>query len=184
MCGMGELWLVRHGQTEWSRTGRHTGRTDVDLTAEGEQQAAALRARLDRPWAAVLASPLLRAARTAELAGLVAATDDDLQEWDYGPAEGLTTAELSVDGPWSVWSDPPLGESVEDVGRRCAAVLGRLPLAEGDVCLVAHGHLLRILAAVWLGLPPRAGRLLVLSPAHVAVLGHEHDTKVVLSWNA
>ena len=184
MCCMGELWLVRHGETEWSQTGRHTGRTDIELTARGEQQAAALRPRLARPWAAVLTSPLQRAARTTALAGLAAAVDDDLREWDYGPAEGRTTAELSLDQPWSVWDSPPLGETVEDVGRRAAAVLSRAPLDRGDVCLVAHGHLLRILAAVWLGLPPRDGRLLVLQPAHIAVLGHEHETRVVLSWNA
>ena len=135
---MGELWLVRHGETAWSQTGRHTGRTDIELTARGEQQATALRPRLARPWAAVFTSPLQRAARTAALAGLDATVDDDLREWDYGPAEGLTTAELSTDGPWSVWADPPLGETVQDVGRRVAAVLARVPLDRGDVCLVAQ----------------------------------------------
>ena len=181
---MGELWLVRHGETQWSRSGRHTGRTDIMLTARGEQQAAALRLRLARPWAAVLTSPLQRATRTAALAGLDASVEADLREWDYGPAEGLTTAELSTGSPWNVWDDPPLGETVQDVGRRAAAVLARLPLDRGDVCLVAHGHLLRILTASWLGLPPRDGRLLVLAPAHLSVLGHEHEQRVVLSWNA
>ncbi len=180
---MGELWLVRHGETEWSQNGRHTGRTDIELSERGEQQAAALRPRLDRPWVAVVTSPLRRAARTAVLAGLDAAVDDDLREWDYGPAEGRTTAELSRGGRWSVWDGPPLGETVEDVGRRANAVLARVPLDRGDVCLVAHGHLLRILTACWLGLPPRDGRLLVLAPGRLSVLGHEHEQPVVLTWN-
>ncbi|MDP9101649.1 MAG: histidine phosphatase family protein [Actinomycetota bacterium] len=182
---MGELWVVRHGETEWSRSGRHTGRTDVPLTDHGEDQARELSLRLDRPWRLVLCSPLQRAVRTAELAGLRATPDRDLAEWAYGPAEGLTTAELSAEAEWSVWDDVALGETVDEVGRRAARVISRAEpqLARGDVCLVAHGHLLRVLAAVWLGLEPRAGRLWVLDPARTGVLGHEHARKVISTWN-
>lgn len=179
---MREIWLVRHGTTEWSKTGRHTGLTDIPLTPEGEDQARGLAPRLDRDWALVLSSPLERAARTAELAGLHPELDNDLMEWDYGPAEGLTTAELSADKPWSIWDDVPLGETLAEVATRCARVLDRLP-AEGDVCLVGHGHLLRVLTAVYLGLVPRDGRHLALSPGSVSVLGTEHDYPVVRRWN-
>ena len=179
-----QIWLVRHGQTAWSLTGQHTGLTDLPLTAQGEEQAAALRPRLDRPWALILSSPLQRAATTASLAGLVAEPERDLCEWDYGPAEGLTTAQLSTLAPWSIWDDVPLGETLPDVAGRCARVLARAAAAEGDVCLVAHGHVLRVLTAVYLGLEPRAARHLVLSPAHIARLGHEHATPALLEWNS
>ena len=175
------IWLLRHGETAWSRTGQHTGRTDLPLTAEGEQQARALSARLDRPFARVLVSPLQRATRTAELAGLTAVPDADLVEWDYGPAEGRTTAELSVTTPWSVWADVELGETVEQVGARARRVLDALPV-DGDSCLVGHGHLLRILTAVYLGLDPRSGKHFVLRPCAVAILGREHATPAVLEW--
>lgn len=180
---MGELWLVRHGETAWSRTGRHTGRTDIPLTADGEAGAVDLGPRLARPWALVLSSPLQRAWRTAELAGLSATAEPDLMEWDYGPAEGLTTAQLSAEKPWRVWEDVPLGETVDDVATRVRRVLDRVP-AEGDTLLVAHGHLLRILAAVYLDLDPRAGRHFVLPPCGIAVLGLEHEWPAVLRWNA
>ena len=184
---MGELWLVRHGETPWSLTGQHTGRTDVPLTPNGEDQARALRPRLDRPWSLVLTSPLVRAARTAELAGLEAMTQDGLMEWDYGDVEGLTTKELSAErGGWSVWTDRTLPETVEAVGERAEAVLELIApaLEAGDVCLVGHGHSLRVLTAVWLGLPPIDGRLFALSPATVSVLGFEHDLPVMRRWNA
>ena len=183
---MGELWVVRHGETAWSLAGRHTGRTDVPLTEHGEEQARELSLRLDRPWRLVLSSPLQRATRTAALAGLTAEVDRDLAEWAYGPAEGLTTAELSAEAQWSVWDDVALGETVDQVGERAGRVIARVEplLADGDVCLVAHGHLLRVLAAVWLGQPPRDGRLWVLGPARIGVLGHEHAQKVLQSWNA
>ena len=183
---MGELWLVRHGETPWSITGQHTGRTDLALTTKGEAQASGLAARLTRPWSIVLTSPLARAARTADLAGLAATPEDGLMEWDYGPAEGRTTAELSAErGGWSVWTDPALPESPEQVGARAERVLERVaaPLESGDVCLVGHGHALRILAAVWLGLPAASGRMFALSPASVSVLGLEHDRPVMRSWN-
>lgn len=177
---MREIWLLRHGLTQWAKDGRHTGRTDLPLLPEGEAAARALAPRVDRPWAAVVSSPLQRAWRTAELAGLTPSADADLVEWDYGPAEGRTTAEL---GPgWSVWDAPDLGETVDDVAVRARRVLDRLP-AEGDCLLVAHGHILRILTAVYLGLPARDGRLLVLQPTRLAVLGHEHDWPALRAWN-
>lgn len=179
---MGEIWVVRHGATEWSTTRRHTGRTDVLLNEAGEREAAALASRLDRPWALVLSSPLFRARRTAELAGLVPEIEDNLVEWDYGPAEGLTTTELSTDQPWSVWDDVELGETLAEVADRCRAVLSRLP-EQGEVCVVAHGHLLRILTAVYLGLEPVAAKHLVLRPAGIGVLGREHDYPALLAWN-
>ena len=184
---MGELWLVRHGETHWSKTGQHTGRTDVPLTPHGEGQARGLRPRLNRPWTLVLTSPLLRARKTAELAGLDAVDNDDLLEWDYGHAEGRTTAELNRErGGWSIWTDDDLPETPVDVGRRAETLLELVAPAQeaGDVCLVGHGHALRILAAVWLGLPPIDGRLFALSPASVSVLGHEHELPVIRSWNA
>ena len=179
---MADIWVVRHGATEWSASHRHTGRTDIPLTTEGEEQALGLSRVLSRPWVAVLCSPLHRARRTAELAGLDYVIDDDLVEWDYGPAEGLTTAELSADGPWSIWADPPLGETLSQVAARCRAVLDRLP-TDGDVCLVAHGHLLRIMAAIYLGLEPVQAKHLVLGPARIGVLGHEHDYPALTGWN-
>ena len=185
---MGELWLVRHGETPWSKTGQHTGRTDVPLTRHGEDQARDLRRRLDRPWTLVLTSPLVRACKTAELAGLSTFVENDgLLEWDYGHAEGRTTAELNRErGGWSVWTDETLPETAADVGRRAEALLELVApaLEAGDVCLVGHGHALRILAAVWLGLPAVAGRLLAMSPASVSVLGHEHELPVIVRWNA
>lgn len=183
---MGELWLVRHGQTHWSLTGQHTGRTDVPLTPEGEAEARGLRGRLDRPWTLVLTSPLVRASKTAELAGLSAVANADLLEWDYGHAEGRTTAELDRErGGWSVWTDPELPESPDDVGRRAERLLELVApaLQAGDVCLVGHGHALRILAAVWLGLPAVHGRLFALAPATVSVLGTEHALPVLVRWN-
>lgn len=183
---MGELWLVRHGETPWSLTGQHTGRTDVPLTAHGEDQARSLRPRLDRPWSLVLTSPLTRARTTAELAGLVAVDQELLLEWDYGHAEGRTTAQLSLErGGWSVWTDDTLPESPDDVGRRCEQLLELVApaLEAGDVCVVGHGHSLRILAATWLGLPAIDGRLLALSPAGISVLASEHELPVISRWN-
>jgi probable phosphoglycerate mutase len=132
---VGDLWLVRHGQTAWSVTGQHTGRTDLALSPEGEDQARGLAPRLDRPWAAVLCSPLQRAWRTAELAGLAPTAEPDLVEWDYGPAEGRTTAQMSTpEHPWRVWDDVPLGETAEDVAIRVRRVLAKVP-AQGETLL-------------------------------------------------
>lgn len=183
---MAELVLVRHGETEWSRTGRHTGRTDVPLTPAGEDRARALAARLDRPFALALTSPLERARRTAALAGVAADVEPDLVEWDYGPEEGRTTEQARVDRPgWTVWHGTGLAETPDDVGVRMRRVLTRVrpALEVGDVCLVGHGHALRILAACWLGLAPTAGQQLVLGAAAVSTLGHEHGVPAVLTWN-
>jgi broad specificity phosphatase PhoE len=195
---MGELILLRHGETEWSRTRRHTGRTDILLTPAGEAEAATLAPALAaRPVAAVFTSPLQRAARTAELAGLSNAKQDpDLQEWDYGGYEGLTTEEIRSHRPgWYLWRDGVVpgdaahpGEPVEQVGARADAVLTRARpfLEEGDVVLVSHGHMLRVLTARWLKLVPADGRLFLLDTGTLCTLGSEHDVltePVITSWN-
>jgi probable phosphoglycerate mutase len=193
VAGTGEIVVLRHGQTDWSRSGKHTGRTDLALLPEGEEQARALRGRLgSRRFAEVWVSPLQRAARTAELAGLAATgSDPDLVELDYGGHEGLTTAEISarLGRTWSIWVDGAVpgrtpGESLEQVGARVDRVLdrARARLADGDVALVAHGHVLRVLTARWLGLPPEAGALFALAPAAYGVLGHEHGRPVLTGW--
>ena len=183
-----EIWLIRHGETEWSRTGRHTGRTDVPLTPLGERQAAALARHLGgRPFALVLTSPLGRARETCRLTGYaeIAEPTEDLREWDYGDYEGRTTAEIRAEVPgWSIWTgDVPRGESVEQVGIRARRVIARAGAAAGDVALFAHGHVLRILTACWLGLPPADGRLLALGTAAVSVLGCERESRVISVWN-
>ena len=183
-----EIWLVRHGETEWSRTGQHTGRIDIPLTPLGEAQALALKAELaGHPFAAVLVSPLLRAKRTCELAGFgaVAIPTPDLMEWNYGRCEGLTSADIERQHPgWSIWGDGPEGgETIDEVGARAQSVLASLSNTEGSIVLFAHGHILRILAATWLGLPPNAGRLFALSTGSISLLGYEHGTRVIRSWN-
>jgi len=185
---MAEVVLVRHGQTEWSRDGRHTGRTDIPLTPEGDADAKALAARLaGRSFGLVLTSPLERARRTAELAGLSAEVEPDLVEWDYGPEEGRTTEQARETRPgWSVWDDSGLGETLDELALRSQRVLDRVRpvLDEGnDVCLVGHGHALRVLAACWLDLGPHVGQQLVLGAGRLSVLGHEHGCPAVLSWN-
>ncbi|MCT7355451.1 histidine phosphatase family protein [Streptomyces sp. 15-116A] len=191
---MGDLLLARHGETEWSRSGRHTGRTDLPLTATGEDQAKSLAPLLaGRRYSLVLTSPLLRARRTAELAGLAdAVTEPDLREWDYGAYEGVTTAEIRRTRPgWDLWTDgvPPgpelPGESPRQVGERADRVLSRVTgaMEEGDVLLVAHGHLLRVLTARRLGLPPREGRLFRLETGTLCRLSLEHGRPVIEEWN-
>lgn len=196
---MGDLILLRHGETEWSLAGKHTGRTDIPLTARGETCAAALAPLLaKRDIIAVFTSPARRAKRTAELAlGPVAATanlDPDLWEWDYGGYEGLTTPQIQERHPaWSLWQDGVApgdkdhpGETVAAVGERTDRVLdhARPLLAAGDVVLVAHGHVLRVLTARWLGLEPAGGRLFHLDTGTLSTLGFEHDEPVILTWNA
>jgi probable phosphoglycerate mutase len=183
-----QIWLFRHGQTEWSRTGQHTGRTDLPLTADGRRRAQAVARRLSgRPFALVLSSPQVRALETCRLAGYgdVAETTPDLMEWDYGDYEGRRTVDIQQERPgWSLWRDGvPGGESIEQVGGRTRKVIETAEAAGGDVALFAHGHVLRVLSACWLGLPPDAGRLLVLGTAAVSVLGYEHDTRVIVKWN-
>ncbi|MER7485694.1 histidine phosphatase family protein [Streptomyces sp. NPDC126497] len=191
---MGDLLLARHGETEWSRTGRHTGRTDLPLTPAGEAQATSLAPLLaGRTFGLVLTSPLVRARRTAALAGLTGAVEEpDLREWDYGGYEGVTTADIRRTRPgWDLWTDgvPPgrefPGESPEQVGERADRVLSRVAgaLDEGDVMLVAHGHLLRVLTARRLGLPPAAGRLFRLETGTLSRLSLEHGSPVVAEWN-
>jgi broad specificity phosphatase PhoE len=190
----GRLVLVRHGETGWSAAGRHTGRTDVPLTARGEEQARALRpalARLD--LALALSSPLQRARRTAELAGLEPVVDEDLVEWDYGGYEGMATPDIresTGDPRWTIFDDGVVpgdtpGETVEEVAARASRVLRRVegPLTRGDVVLVAHGHLLRVLAATRLRQEPRFGAHLLLRPATMCVLGEEHGVPAIDSWN-
>jgi broad specificity phosphatase PhoE len=186
---MGELILVRHGETEWARDGRHTGRTDVPLTPRGEEQARALAPLLaERKIALALSSPAQRARRTAELAGLTSVeTDERLWEWDYGAYEGRTTPEIREERPgWYLWRDGVTGgETVEQVGARVDGVLDRVrpSLADGDVVLVAHGHVLRVLTARRLGLPSDVGRLFKLGTGTLSTLGTEHDEPVISSWN-
>ena len=200
---MGEIILLRHGETEWSRDGRHTGRTDLPLTDHGREQAVAagrLLAQEGARIAAAWSSPAHRAQETAKLAGVALDGDDaDLWEWDYGGYEGVTTVQIQQSRPgWYLWHDGVIpggpdgfpGESVDQVGARCDRVIARvLPLVQGeralagDVALVAHGHLLRILAARWIGLPAREGSRLKLDTASVSRLGFEHDVPVLSRWN-
>ena len=182
-----ELWLIRHGETEWSLSGAHTGRTDIPLTPTGREQAAALgRYFAGRKFAMVLASPLQRALETCRLAGYgdVAVVDPNLCEWNYGNYEGRTTAEISRERPdWSLWRDGvPNGETVEQVAARADAVLARVQ-SSGDIALFAHGHILRILTARWLGLEPSAGRLFAMGTASISTLGYERETRVITRWN-
>lgn len=183
-----EVFLVRHGETLWSRSGRHTGRTDIPLTDAGRREAAHVRAALRcLSFALVLTSPLQRAAETCRLAGsgAVAQPRDELQEWDYGAYEGRTTAEIRLEVPgWSLWREGvPDGETVEQVGERVDRVIAEIRATAGDVALFSHGHVLRALAARWLGLPPSAGRLLALDTAAISVLGYERETAVIRRWN-
>jgi probable phosphoglycerate mutase len=189
----GEIVVLRHGQTEWSRSGQHTGVTDLPLLPEGEQQARALRhAFADRRFTEVWVSPRQRAGRTAELAGLEpTAVDDDLVEMDYGGYEGRTTAEISEElgRTWSIWRDGTVpgdtpGETLDDVAARVDRVLERARgrLDDGDVALVAHGHVLRVLTARWLGLDAEDGALFALPAGSYGILGHEHGRPVLTAW--
>ncbi len=184
------VWLVRHGETEWSEAGRHTGRTDVPLLPGGEAEALAagrwLSCEAPDP-VLVLTSPLWRAVETCRIAGLGdrARPTEDLREWDYGEYEGLTTAQIRAERPgWTLWADGvPGGESAAAVGRRADRVIERARDAGGDVVLFSHGHLLRVLSARWVGLPPVGGRYLALDAGAVCALGWEHDAPVVSRWN-
>jgi broad specificity phosphatase PhoE len=185
-----EIWLVRHGETEWSRSGQHTSRTDLPLTPEGERQAASLKRMLaGRSFALVLSSPMKRAVDTCRLVGFTPEvtfeTTDDLREWNYGDYEGLTTPEIQKSAPgWTVWTAAsPNGETVDQVAARADRVIARALSAGGEVALFGHGHLLRVLAARWVGLEPLGGRLLALSTASLSVLGHERETRVIRLWN-
>ena len=192
---MGDLILLRHGETEWSLAGQHTGRTDIPLTARGAAAAAAVAPLLAGcDIVAAFSSPAQRAARTAELAGLTNVKQDpDLWEWDYGGYEGLTTPQIREQRPgWYLWRDGVIpgdaehpGETVQQVGKRVDRVLARVRplLAGGDVALVAHGHVLRVLTARYLQLAPSEGKLFRLDTGTVSTLGLEHDEPIILSWN-
>jgi broad specificity phosphatase PhoE len=188
----GRIILVRHGATEWSMSGQHTGRTDLPLLPAGEEQARALAPALHtllsgRQPALVLTSPLQRAAVTAKIAGLAAEPEPDLREADYGEYEGLTTPQIREKKPgWTVWTgELPGGETLAQVAERADRVLARArdALAGGDVVLFAHGHLLRVVAVRWLGLPPQAGAMFKLGTATLCVLGFDHETPAVVQWN-
>jgi broad specificity phosphatase PhoE len=183
-----ELWLVRHGETEWSASGRHTGTTDIELSEAGRRHAVALRERLAGvEFARVLTSPLKRARVTCELAGLGdrAEVVSDLAEWDYGEDEGLTTAEIREHRPgWTVWRDGPRGgETADQVGKRADRVIDMVAGSDGPVVAFGHGHLCRVVGARWIGLPPAEGIRLKLSTAAVCVLGHDRETRAVVRWN-
>lgn len=183
-----QLWLIRHGETEWSLSGAHTSRTDIPLTARGEERAEKIRDYLaHRAFSLVLTSPLQRARETCRVAGYsaVAQVDENLREWDYGVFEGRTTADIRKDQPgWSIWDSPvPQGETVEQVAARTQQVIDRASRSGGEVALFAHAHVLRILAATWLGLPPRAGSLLALGTGSISTLGFERETRVISTWN-
>ena len=190
-----ELWLVRHGETEWSASGKHTSRTDVPLTEHGRQRAVELGEYLaGTKFAAVLRSPMGRARETSEIAGFggVAVVDEGLREWDYGVFEGRTTREIQAEIPgWSVWKDEIVGgETVEQVGVRADGVIARALSfgaatadCDGKVALFAHAHILRILAARWVGLEARGGSLFALGTGSVSVLGWERETRVISRWN-
>jgi broad specificity phosphatase PhoE len=175
---MGELWLVRHGETAWSLSGQHTGRTDIQLLA---------RRLMKMTFALVLTSPLARARETCQLAGQAAsaAVDPDLMEWDYGVYEGRTSADIRKEVPgWTIWSGGVRGgESADQVGERVDRVIARATAADGDAALFAHGHVLRILAARWLGFAASAGRYLALDTASLSKLGLEREQRVIRAWN-
>ena len=189
MSARPEVWVIRHGETEWSKSGQHTGSTDIELTPQGETIARAVGERLaGEKFDRVLSSPLQRARRTAELAGFGAQVevDPDLVEWDYGKYEGLRTVDIRKDVPdWSIWTHPADdGESLAQIAARADAVIARICSAEGRVLVFSHGHYLRVLAARWATLPPEAGQHLELDTAAVGILGWYRETPVLRRWNA
>jgi broad specificity phosphatase PhoE len=183
-----EIVLVRHGETEWSKSGQHTSRTDLPLLEEGRERAQAVGAELaGRSFALVVSSPYRRARETADIAGFKNPQIwDDLREWDYGQYEGLTTSQIREENPaWNLWTDGcPGGETPEEIVARADGVLPRLRDAGGDALAFAHGHVLRVLAARWMEMPVTAGARLALSAGAVSVLGHERETQVISRWNA
>jgi len=183
-----QLWLVRHGETEWSISGQHTGRTDIPLTHKGEQNAREIgRFLKNQSFDVVLTSPLLRARETCRLAGFgeAAKEDPNLQEWDYGEYEGRTTNDIRKVRPdWSLWKDGvPDGESIEQVAARAQAVIDAVITSPGNVLLFAHGHILRILCCCWLGLPPQDGRLFALATGAVSTLSYDREIRVMTRLN-
>ena len=184
-----QIVLVRHGQTEWSKAGKHTSRTDLSLIEEGRDRALALRPELDRwSFSLVLSSPLKRARETCELAGFgdQAQVDDHLREWDYGEYEGLTTPEIRTENPgWDLWRDGcPGGERPEQMAARADRALASLRTADGAALVFAHGHILRVVTARWLQMGPEAGARFALEAGALSVLGYERETEVLRRWNA
>ena len=184
------VWLVRHGETEWAKLGRHTGRTDIPLTQPGRDQAHALGRRLaGHSFGLVLTSPLARAAETAAIAGHgdSAVRDDDLMEWDYGALEGRKTDDIRVEMPhWTIWRGPwPGGETVDEIDARADRLIARIrgARADGDALVFAHGHLLRVLAARWIGLPPASGGLFELATATLSIVGWDREAPSIELWN-
>jgi broad specificity phosphatase PhoE len=182
------VWLIRHGETEWSKSGQHTGRTDIALTPKGERQAKALGRHLaGQRFALVLTSPMGRARETCRLAGLGdgAEVSEALHEWNYGIYEGVTTKAVRDKQPdWTIWTTPiPQGETVEEVGQRARRIMARVEQVDGDVALFAHGHILRVLGACWMGLPAIHGRNLALNTATISILGYERETRCIEVWN-
>ncbi len=189
MASTQSIWLLRHGATEWSRNGRHTGSSDIPLLPEGEEEASSLAPLLaGEHFARVWSSPLQRARRTCELAGLGDQADvmEGLREWDYGIYEGITTAEIRQSVPgWSVWSHGcPQGEDAAAVTRRCQEVIEQVVAIDGDVALFAHGHILRSLAGTWIGQGAVGGKHLILGTATTSVLGFERENRALKRWNA
>ena len=186
--GILELWLIRHGETEWSASGKHTSGSDVPLTARGVQAAQAIGQYLaGQEFSLILTSPRQRAQETCRIAGYSsrATVDNNLSEWNYGNYEGRTTAEIRSEvANWSVWSGSvPGGEAIEQVAERAESILKRAECVGGRIALFSHAHFLRILAATWIGLPARSGSLLALDTGSVSILGFERETKVIQMWN-
>lgn len=183
-----EIWLIRHGETEWSLSGAHTSRSDIPLTERGSGQARAMRDYLQSlKFMRVLTSPMRRARETCRIAGFEAAAQvrEELKEWDYGRYEGRTTSDIRAENAgWSIWqSDPPGGEPLTAVAARAASVIDDCLASGGRTALFSHAHFLRVLAAMWVGLPPRAGRLFALQTGTVSSLGFERENKVIRTWN-
>jgi broad specificity phosphatase PhoE len=184
-----QIWMIRHGETEWSKSGQHTGRTDLDLTDHGRHQAEAAATLLaGRKFAKVICSPLRRAAETCRILGYgdIAEISEDVAEWNYGNFEGKTSADIRQQIPnWSVWTHPimPGGESIDEVALRARRALESCMQVDGDVAIFSHGHCLRILMTQWLGRDPREGGLFALDTASVSVLGYERVARVVVKWN-
>jgi broad specificity phosphatase PhoE len=182
------IYLIRHGETEWTRDGRHTGRTDIPLTDTGRVQASFLRPIFEElAFAQILSSPLQRAFETAQLAGLGERIEaiPDLMEWDYGDYEGITTKQIRERVPrWSVWTSPcPHGETIQKIADRADNLIGRLRGTQGNIALFSHGHFLRVFAARWLGLEAGCGRFFLLGTSTLSILGYEHETQVIKTWN-
>lgn len=181
-----QIWLIRHGETAWSRTGQHTGRTDIPLLPESEAPLKALTPHLKHPFALVLSSPLQRAKQTATLVGFDSfELEDNLMEWNYGDYDGKTKEDIHKLVPgWSIWANGvPHGETLEQVAERARSVIARAKAVTGDVALIAHGHILRILAACWLEIPPTNAEHLALSTGSVSVLAYEDGFPVLAQWN-